>query len=115
MYFDSIIAACQAHGFSPRILHDVRTVAAQVAFVSSGQGIALVPSMLRKLAPDNVVLRPLVEALDVVTIAVAWSTRSTNPLVAGALEALSERRGSGGRTKPAIRTSAVGTAKMHVN
>ena len=93
-YFDSIIAAFKAHGFSPRILHDVRTVSAQVAFVSCGQGIALVPSMLRKLAPENVVLLPLVEDVDVVTIAAAWSTRSTNPMVTGALEALTESRRS---------------------
>lgn len=92
VYFDSIIAACRAHGFSPRILHDVRTVSAQVAFVSCGQGIALVPSMMGRLAPDNVVLRPLSEDIDVVTIAAAWSTRSKNPLVTGALEALRETR-----------------------
>jgi DNA-binding transcriptional LysR family regulator len=88
VHFDSIIAACQAHGFSPRILHDVRTVTAQVAFVSCGQGIALVPSALRRLAPDNVVLRPLVEKVDVVTTAAAWNKRATNPAVAVALEVL---------------------------
>jgi len=86
--FDSIIAACQAHGFSPRILHDVRSVAAQVAFVSCGQGIALVPSALKRLAPDNVVLRPLAEKVDVVTMAVAWSTQRAHPSLPAALEAL---------------------------
>ncbi len=92
VYFDSIIAACKSHGFSPRILHDVRTVSAQVAFVSCGQGVALVPSMVRRFAPENVVLRPLVEDVDVVTIAAAWSTRSTNPLVGVALDALMKGR-----------------------
>src|SRR5690606_34732384 len=36
VYYDSILSACQASGFSPRILHEVRTVAAQVAFVGCG-------------------------------------------------------------------------------
>jgi DNA-binding transcriptional LysR family regulator len=94
VYFDSIIAVCQANGFSPRILHEVRSVAAQVAFVSCGQGIALVPAALKRLAPDNVVLRPLLEAVHVVTTAVAWNTTSANPALAIALDTL--RNLSGG-------------------
>ena len=42
LYFDKLIATCRAHGFSPRVLHEVRSVASQIAFVSCGQGIALV-------------------------------------------------------------------------
>lgn len=87
-YFDSIIAVCRATGFSPRILHDVRTVAAQVAFVSCGQGVALVPAALKRLAPDNVVVRPLSEIVEVVTTAAAWSTASVNPALPLALEDL---------------------------
>jgi DNA-binding transcriptional LysR family regulator len=88
VYFDSIVALCQAQGFSPRILHEVRSVATQVAFVSCGQGIALVPSGLKRLAPGNVVLRPLHESVDVVTTAAAWHTASTNPALPLALEVL---------------------------
>ena len=88
VYFDSIIAVCQQHGFSPRILHDVRSVAAQVAFVGCGQGIALVPSGLRRLAPENVVIRPLAEKVEVVTTAAAWSTGRSNPSLALALDVL---------------------------
>lgn len=91
IYFDSIIAVCQAKGFSPRVLHEVRSVAAQVAFVGCGQGIALVPAALKRLAPDNVVVRPLVDAVDVVTTAVAWNTTSVNPALSLALDALRPR------------------------
>ncbi|MNC75211.1 DNA-binding transcriptional regulator HcaR [compost metagenome] len=59
----------------------MRSVASQIAFVSYGQGIALVPASLKKLAPDNVVLRPLSKPLNVVTTAVAWNTDRANPLV----------------------------------
>ena len=79
VYFDSIIAVCQANGFSPRVLHEVRSVAAQVAFVGCGQGVALVPAALKRLAPDNVVVRPLIDAVDVVTTAAVWNTASANP------------------------------------
>lgn len=88
VYFDSLIAACRASGFSPRVLHEVRTVASQVAFVGCGQGIALVPSTLRNLAPENVVVRPLKESVNVVTTAMAWSTARVNPLVDAVVAAL---------------------------
>ncbi|MFK9006577.1 LysR family transcriptional regulator [Pseudomonas pergaminensis] len=81
VYFDNLIATCRASGFSPRVLHEVRSVASQIAFVSCGQGIALVPAALKKLAPDNVVLRPLTQKLNVVTTAVAWNSERLNPLV----------------------------------
>jgi DNA-binding transcriptional LysR family regulator len=81
VYFDNLIATCRASGFSPRVLHEVRSVASQIAFVSCGQGIALVPAALKKLAPDNVVLRALTQKLNVVTTAVAWNSQRPNPLV----------------------------------
>jgi len=81
VYFDNLIATCRASGFSPRVLHEVRSVASQIAFVSCGQGIALVPASLKKLAPDNVVFRELSQKLNVVTTAVAWNTDRPNPLV----------------------------------
>lgn len=88
VYFDSLVAACSAHGFSPRILHDVRSVASQIAFVGCGQGIALVPAGLKRLAPPSVVVCPLVEKLEVVTTAAAWSTQSHNPALSQAVEEL---------------------------
>jgi DNA-binding transcriptional LysR family regulator len=94
VYFDSIIATCRDHGFSPRILHDVRTVSAQIAFVGCGQGIALVPSALGRFAPENVVVRPLIEKVEVVTTAAAWSTTSINPALALALDVLREGAGN---------------------
>jgi DNA-binding transcriptional LysR family regulator len=89
-YYDSIIAACHEKGFSPRILHEVRTVAAQVAFVGCGQGVAFVPSALKHAASQGVVIRPLAEKVHVVTAA-AWSTTRMNPALNLALEVLREQ------------------------
>ncbi|MNT17828.1 DNA-binding transcriptional activator XapR [compost metagenome] len=92
VYYDSLIATCRAAGFSPRILHEVRTVSSQIAFVGCGQGIALVPASLKKAASDNVVVRPLKEAVNVVTTAVAWSTSRENPMVEAAIAALAAEK-----------------------
>ncbi|RAH04442.1 hypothetical protein DJ480_01505 [Pseudomonas sp. Leaf98] len=44
---------------------EVRSVASQIAFVSCGQGIALVPASFKQLAPENVVLRAPTQKLNV--------------------------------------------------
>ncbi|WP_409076573.1 LysR family transcriptional regulator (plasmid) [Pantoea sp. C3] len=81
VFFDSMITACRAEGFSPRIIHEVRSVASQIAFVSCGQGVALVPSSLERLSPANVITIPLKHKIEVVTTAVAWSRSRSNILV----------------------------------
>jgi DNA-binding transcriptional LysR family regulator len=91
VYFDSIIAVCQGAGFSPRILHEVRSVATQVAFVGCGQGIALVPAALKRVAPHGVVFKPLTRSVEVVTTAAAWVATATNPAVALAVKTLRVR------------------------
>lgn len=88
VYFDSIIAACQAEGFSPRILREVRSVTTQVAFVGCNQGIALVPSDMRALAPQNVTVRPLVERIDTVPTAAAWNTSRMTPALQLAVDVM---------------------------
>ncbi len=80
VYFDSITAACRSEGFSPRIIHHVRSVSSQIAFVGCGQGIALVPDSLERLSPASVVTVPLDQTIEVITTAVAWSASRKNPL-----------------------------------
>lgn len=81
VYFDLLTGICRAHGFAPRVLHEVRSVASQIAYVSCGQGVALIPASMRKLAPENVVVRPLSERIMVVTAAVAWNAKRHHPMV----------------------------------
>jgi DNA-binding transcriptional LysR family regulator len=81
VYFDLLTSVCRTHGFAPRVLHEVRSVASQIAYVGCGQGLALVPSSMRKLVPENVVIRPLHEKIMVVTAAVVWNTRRHHPMV----------------------------------
>ncbi|NER62166.1 LysR family transcriptional regulator [Pseudomonas sp. MAFF212428] len=81
VYFDYLVGQCKASGFAPRIVHQVRSVSSQVAFVSCGQGIALVPASMDKLAPENVMIRPLLPEVNVVTTAMAWHSEHKNPLL----------------------------------
>jgi DNA-binding transcriptional LysR family regulator len=92
VYFDMLINACRSHGFVPHVLHEVRSLTAQIAYVGCGQGVALVPSSIRKLAPDSVVLRPLHEKITVVTAAAAWNTRRHHPMVEAAVAWLGQRQ-----------------------
>jgi len=87
-YFDSLVTACRNAGFSPRIVHEVNSVASQIAFVGCGQGVSLIPASMKRLAPETVVVRPLTEKLSVVTTAVAWNTARVNPTVETAIAAL---------------------------
>jgi DNA-binding transcriptional LysR family regulator len=81
VYFDLLTSTCRAHGFVPHVYHEVRSVTAQIAYVSCGQGVALVPLAMAKLAPANVVVRPLKEKVRVVTAALAWNARRHHPMV----------------------------------
>lgn len=85
LYFDTLIAACKSNGFTPRILHEVRSVTSQIAFVGCGQGVALVPTSMKRMASQNVVFCPLKEKIKVTTAAVAWNSKRANPMVEAAL------------------------------
>ncbi len=87
-YYDSLVSSCRSHGFTPRVLHEARSVASQIALVGCGQGIALVPSRLKKLAADAVVFRPLKERIGVVPTALAWNSARANPAVDAAVAIL---------------------------
>ncbi|SDN43124.1 LysR substrate-binding domain-containing protein [Ensifer sp. YR511] len=96
VYFDMLVSVCRSHGFAPRVLHEVRSVSSQIAYVGCGQGLALVPSTMRKLAPENVVIRPLKERVMVVTAALAWNKNRHHPMVdvvVSRLKSHTERRG----------------------
>ncbi|MFJ3056167.1 LysR substrate-binding domain-containing protein [Herbaspirillum sp. NPDC087042] len=92
-YFDHLMATCRAQGFEPRVLHEVRSIAAQLAFVGCGQGVALVPASMRRMAPASVVLRPLREKLMVTTATAAWHGERVHPMLQAALDAISAHHG----------------------
>lgn len=99
-YFDLLVNICRTQGFSPRVLHEVRSVTSQIAYVGCGQGVALVPASMRKLAPVNVVVRPLKEKVMVITAAAAWNTRRHHPMVDEAVDWLRAQGRQGRAPRP---------------
>ncbi|PPC75930.1 LysR family transcriptional regulator [Pokkaliibacter plantistimulans] len=79
VYHDQIISACQQAGFSPRIFHEAKSILSQIAFVGCGIGVALVPLSLQNLGTVGVEFRPLLEKVDVITTALAWSKLRKHP------------------------------------
>lgn len=85
-YFDQIINACRDVGFSPHILHEVASVVSQIAFVGCGAAVGLVPSRSMRFGGGDVVFRPLVESIDVVTIAAAWDPARRKDVIPSLVE-----------------------------
>ena len=84
--FDALIAACQRAGFVPNILHEVRTIALQVAFAGCGQGVALVPVSSARYLPGNAVLRPLDDDIWINSVVLAWHEGQHDPLLENVLD-----------------------------
>ncbi|WP_321816389.1 MULTISPECIES: LysR substrate-binding domain-containing protein [unclassified Paraburkholderia] len=100
VYFDMLTAVCRTHGLTPRITHEVRSVTSQIAYVGCGQGVALVPASMRRLAPENVVVRPLKEKIMVVTAALLWNPDRYNPMVDEVLALLNKHKPATRRSSP---------------
>ena len=86
--FDTITGMCRKEGFFPKVIHEVRSVASQIAFVGCGQGIALVPYSITRFSYPNVVILPLAEHLDFITTAIAWRKDRDNHLLEPLLDSL---------------------------
>ena len=71
--FDRILAAFRQEGLVPLIGQHARSIAAQLGFVASGLGYALVPDYARKLAMDGVTFRPLRETLESAPLSLVWN------------------------------------------
>jgi DNA-binding transcriptional LysR family regulator len=57
--YDLTISRCRASGFAPRITQHARQMQTVIGLVSSGMGVALVPSSVRNLKRTGVQYRPL--------------------------------------------------------
>jgi len=54
LLYDSIIAACQRAGFSPRVVQEAPQMASMVSLVAAGVGVTLVPECVCQLRPAGV-------------------------------------------------------------
>ena len=85
-FFDQVVSACRDVGFSPRVVYEVRSAVSQIAFVGCGDAIGMVPSRSMRFGGGDVVFRPLVEEIEVVTIAAAWDPTRRKDVVPSIVE-----------------------------
>lgn len=85
-FFDQVVSACRDVGFSPRVVYEVRSAVSQIAFVGCGDAIGMVPSRSMRFGGGDVVFRPLVEKIEVVTIAAAWDPTRRKDVVPSIVE-----------------------------
>lgn len=85
-FFDQVVSACRNVGFSPRVVYEVRSAVSQIAFVGCGDAIGMVPSRSMRFGGGDVVFRPLVENIEVVTIAAAWDPTRRKDVVPSIVE-----------------------------
>lgn len=85
-FFDLVIAACVAAGFSPRIRHHARHLLTTLSLVATSGAVSLVPETLARASLPGVALRriagPKVEA----SYSVMWNRENKLPVLPRVLE-----------------------------
>ena len=80
LLYDSIIAACQHAGFSPRVVQEAPQMASIVSLVAAGVGVTLVPESVCQLRPAGVRYLPITGETPV---AMLWLVAQHGPTSAG--------------------------------
>jgi DNA-binding transcriptional LysR family regulator len=95
-YYDQLVAACRAAGFSPDARHLATTITTQLAMVASGLGVALVPNVAARAIPAPATFRALTHRADLVELSLVTRDSAHEPLVREFLRIASWRPGGDG-------------------
>jgi DNA-binding transcriptional LysR family regulator len=80
-YHDELVAACRRYGFSPRSTHTATSITSQLAMVSCGLGITLVPHTAASPTPAGIVYREPTNRLELVELSLLWRSDNNEPLL----------------------------------
>ncbi|NDW01985.1 LysR family transcriptional regulator [Salipiger sp. PrR002] len=80
-YQEIVFQHCRAAGFSPNIVQRVSHTKAVVVLVAAGLGIGVVPRWVEQEPMDGLVVRPLDELPEVISLVAAWRADGFNPFV----------------------------------
>ncbi|MCW5891286.1 MAG: LysR family transcriptional regulator [bacterium] len=96
-YYDLLISACLGAGFTPRTFHP-GSLQTNLALVSAGLGVSLLPASIRNLRRAGVVHRPLAPPVPRVALAVAWRRDERSAVVPAFVDVVrTVARGTPGR------------------
>jgi DNA-binding transcriptional LysR family regulator len=86
--FDTIVGACRAQGFSPRVENEPNSMQTILSLVEAEEGVAIVPASISNLRSNGVQFVLLVPELHLDLI-VAWSRGETSVVLRTFLDFLS--------------------------
>jgi DNA-binding transcriptional LysR family regulator len=81
-YHDQLMATCHNAGFTPDARHIANSIATQLAMVTCGLGVTLVPNVaVRSTLPPTVTYRPLTNRTELVELSLVTRESPHEPLV----------------------------------
>jgi DNA-binding transcriptional LysR family regulator len=84
-YYDLLTSACLAAGFTPRVFHP-GALQTNLALISAGLGVSLLPASIRNLRRAGVVYRPLAPPVPEVSLALAYRRDERSAVVPAFVE-----------------------------
>ena len=84
-WFDEVVSACHAAGFSPRVVQEAVGIDVTLGLVAAGLGVALLPASVRTLHREDVVYVALAAPVPVQRTAIVWRRDEPSPVVQGFL------------------------------
>lgn len=86
-FYDDVLAACRAAGFSPRVVQVAHSMPTIASLVAGGLGVALVPAAMDRLHLPGVAYRPLTGSAPRRALALMWRRDPVGPVVANLVAA----------------------------
>ncbi len=86
--YDRLLRLCNEAGFSPRVEQEAAEMQTIAGLVAAGLGVSLVPGSVRHLRPYGVRYLPVEDETEARTLAAAWKSGNTSPILDGFLEAI---------------------------
>lgn len=80
-YQEIVFQHCRAAGFSPNIVQRVSHTKAVVVLVAAGLGVGVVPRWVEHEPMEGLVVRPLDELPEAISLVAAWRADGFNPFV----------------------------------
>ncbi len=90
-YYDVFMSACGRAGFTPRVFH-AGSMQTNLALVSAGLGVTMLPASIRSLRRDGVVYRDLAPPVPYVEMAIAYRRDERSTVLPAFLEVVREVR-----------------------
>jgi DNA-binding transcriptional LysR family regulator len=92
--YDSIIAICQAAGFSPQVVQECIQMQTIVSLVSANMGVSILPASIQSAHRQGVIYKPIQTSTELVslgveklaTIAIVWRLNDDSPTMNRLLE-----------------------------